>query len=143
MTAQPLLNVALFLVPKRGVAWIPLETSFRHAFLRLEESGYTAIPVLDRAGHYVGTVTEGDLLRHLMYATKDISVAGTEHIPLSEVSLRTKNTAVDIKADLPELIQRSIEQTFVPVQDDRGVFVGIVRRREIIEYCTRVLLAKR
>jgi hypothetical protein len=40
-----------------------------------------------------------------------------------------------IDAEMEQLLTRAIEQNFVPVVDARGVFVGIVRRREIIEYC--------
>jgi hypothetical protein len=32
-----------------------------------------------------------------------------------------------------------MEQNFVPVTDDRGAFIGIVRRRAILEFCTRML----
>jgi CBS domain-containing protein len=136
------MNIAYFLIPKRDVVWIPVDASLRHAFLRMEESGYTALPLLDRHGLYLGTVTEGDLLRHLMYAGQDLSIAGTEHTRVVEVVLRNRNLAVDIEADVERLFERAIEQNFVPVQDSRGVFIGIVRRREILEHCAGMLRAR-
>jgi CBS domain-containing protein len=129
------MNVAHFLTPKRDVVWIPLDASMRHAFLRMEESGYTAVPMLDENGHYAGTITEGDLLRHLMCSAQDASEANTERIRVKEVPLRSKITAVDIDADVEQLFDRAIEQNFVPVKDSRGAFIGIVRRREILQYC--------
>ena len=48
---------------------------------------------------------------------------------------RSNNRAVHVDAKLEALILRAAEQNFVPVLDDREVFIGIVRRRSIIEQC--------
>lgn len=128
------MNVAFFLTPKSEVVWISIDTTMGQAFKRMEESGYSALPVLDHEGRYAGTLTEGDLLRYLMHAGRDASVGGTEDVRMSEVPMRAKNAAVDIDAAVEQLFERAIEQNFVPVQDSRGAFVGIVRRREILRY---------
>ena len=49
-----------------------------------------------------------------------------------------KNRCVNINAEMEDLIFLAIRQNFVPVVD-QGVFIGIVRRREIIEYCGQLL----
>lgn len=36
---------------------------------------------------------------------------------------------------MEDLIGRAMEQNFVPVIDDEGHFIGIITRRDIIEYC--------
>jgi CBS domain-containing protein len=54
-----------------------------------------------------------------------------------------KNHPVRIDATMDDLIERAIEQNFVPVVDDQGIFIGIVRRREIIEYCAKLALFSR
>ena len=33
------------------------------------------------------------------------------------------------------MIEMSMRQNFVPVVDDEGIFIGIIRRRDIIQYC--------
>ena len=35
---------------------------------------------------------------------------------------------------LKTLIERSLEQNYVPIVDDRGIFIGIVTRKSIIKY---------
>ena len=40
-------------------------------------------------------------------------------------------------ADMNELLQLSMTQNFVPVVDDRGMFIGIVTRQDIIRYFAR------
>ena len=42
--------------------------------------------------------------------------------------------AVRIDVDLKTLIERSLEQNYVPIVDDRGIFIGIVTRKSIIKY---------
>lgn len=36
---------------------------------------------------------------------------------------------------MDQLIEAAMNQNFVPVVDDRGMFIGIVRRQAIIRYC--------
>ena len=35
---------------------------------------------------------------------------------------------------MESLLERALQQNFVPVTDDRDVFIGIVTRRDIIKY---------
>ena len=42
---------------------------------------------------------------------------------------------VRVTASAEELISRALDQNFVPVVDDRDMFMGIVTRRAIISYC--------
>ena len=40
--------------------------------------------------------------------------------------------AVTVTTDMPSLLQAAIDQNFVPVVDDRNVFIGMVRRTVIL-----------
>ncbi|EQB20857.1 CBS domain-containing protein [Dehalobacter sp. UNSWDHB] len=131
-------NVAFFLIPKKDVIFLKKNATMRQALERMEYHGYAAIPLVDSKGHYAGTVTEGDLLWKLKN-TPDLTFSNTEKIHLDEIEQRTQNAAVSINAQINDLISRAIQQNFVPVIDDQGIFIGIVRRREIIEYCAKLL----
>ena len=43
--------------------------------------------------------------------------------------------AVSADADMEDLIQKAMNQNFVPVVDDQKKFIGIITRKSIIEYC--------
>lgn len=107
----------------------------RQGMEKMYHHGYTAIPVLDKDGCYRGTITEGDFLwtvldfHHPMPQVHDL-----EKRYLSEIPLRRKYVSVHINATMEELYHRSIAQNFIPVVDDRGVFIGIVKRKDIIKY---------
>ena len=42
---------------------------------------------------------------------------------------------VNINCDIEDLVSLSMRQNFVPVVDDEGIFIGIIRRKDIIQYC--------
>ena len=57
------MNLLFFLTPKATCTYLYDDYTLRQALERMENSGYTALPILTRGGAYCGTLTEGDLLR--------------------------------------------------------------------------------
>ncbi len=110
----------------------------RQALERMEHHRYTAVPLVDENGKYAGTLTEGDLLWK-MKNTPSLSFEDTHRITLQEVSRRIVNQPIHINAQIQDLIMLSINQNFVPVVDDNDIFIGIIRRKDIIEYCHQMI----
>ncbi len=135
------MRVAFFLIPKNDVVFLTPGMSMRQALERMEHHSYAAVPLVDDEGYYCGTITEGDLLRTLKN-TEGLDLGGMERIMLKEIPLNAKNKPVRIDARVVDLLSLASEQNFVPVVDDQGVFIGIVRRREIIEYCVELIREK-
>ena len=75
------MNLLFFLTPKQDVAFLYEDFTLRQALEKMEYHRYSSIPVLNRVGEYVGTMTEGDLL----WAIKNqgIDLDDAEDIPLS------------------------------------------------------------
>lgn len=59
------MNIAFFLLPKKDVVVLTPQSTMRQALEKMEYHRYTAIPLIDGEGKYVGTLSEGDLLRKL------------------------------------------------------------------------------
>lgn len=125
------MNVISLLTPKAQVAFLYEDFTIRQGLEKLRAHGYTAIPVLTRDGQYAGTVSEGDFLWHIL-DLKNNSLPAQEKLPLRRVLRPNFNPAVRIDVTLSQLLERSMQQSFVPVVDDRGAFVGIVTRQNII-----------
>ena len=51
------LNILFFLTPKSEVAYVTNEYSLRQVLEKMEFHRYSSIPMLDRNGRYVGTIT--------------------------------------------------------------------------------------
>ena len=127
------MNILFFLTPKSEVAFIQDDATLRQAIEKMEFHRYTAIPILDQEGRYLGTLTEGDLLREIK-SEYDLKLHEAEDIPITKVPRRWKMEPVAIDCDIEDLVQVAMRQNFVPVVDDQGVFIGIITRRAIIQY---------
>ncbi|MCB8814499.1 CBS domain-containing protein [Desulfosporosinus shakirovi] len=136
------MNVAFFLIPKKNIVFLKENATMRQALERMEYHSYSAVPLINDEGKYAGTITEGDLLWKLKN-TPGLSFENTEDIFLSEVKQHVQNFPVTIEAQIEDLISRAVVQNFVPVVDDQQIFIGIVRRREIIEYCSKILIQRK
>ena len=126
------MNILFFLRPKSGVTYLSIGNSLRQGLERMRASGYTEIPVVDKDGNYVGTVSQGDFLwRILDESFTDMQMAEQEKIdPL----VSSRITPVKINTSMEDLLSKAVDQNFVPVIDDFGAFVGIITRRDIIKY---------
>lgn len=128
------MNIAFFLTPKNEVVCENCEATMRQVMEKMEHHGYTAIPLIDKSGKYVGTLTEGDLLWKLKN-TPDLNFKNTESVKVKEIDRRVSHKSVSINSDIENLINLAVNQNFVPVTDDNGIFIGIIKRSDIINYC--------
>jgi CBS-domain-containing membrane protein len=132
------MKVAFFLIPKNEVVCLNVKTTMRQALERMERHSHAAVPLIDEDGRYAGTITEGDLLWKLKNSP-GLDLNGMEKILLKDIAIHAKNRPVQIDSRIVDLLSLASEQNFVPVVDDQGIFIGIVRRREIIEYCAELI----
>jgi len=128
------MNIAFFLTPKNEVVCENSEATMRQVIERMEHHGYTAIPLIDKHGKYVGTLTEGDILWKLKN-TPELNFKNCELVKVKDIPKRVDHKSVSISADIVSLINLAVNQNFVPVVDDNGIFIGIIKRSDIIEYC--------
>lgn len=135
------MNIAFFLTPKLEVIYEKSNNTMRQAIERMEYHRYSAIPILNDKGMYVGTLTEGDLLWKLKN-TPDLDFINTSKIAISDIAMHTNAKPVHIDSNIEDLIANSITQNFIPVVDDNNIFIGIIKRSDIITYCYEKLFEK-
>ncbi|WP_040210686.1 CBS domain-containing protein [Clostridium polynesiense] len=128
------MNIAFFLTPKHEVIFESVEATMRQVLERMEHHGYSAIPLIDKSGKYVGTLTEGDLLWKLKN-TPGLNFDNISQVSVKEIQRRVKHQSVYINENIESLISLAARQNFVPVVDDNGTFIGIIKRSDIINYC--------
>ncbi len=127
------MNIAFLLTPKSRVAFLEADDTFRQGLEKMRRHGYTVIPVINKKGSYVGTISEGDLLWRIV----DIggaSLRECEGLKISDVLNPDRYPPVKITAKADELVERIMSQNFVPVIDDRGSFMGIITRKSVLGY---------
>ena len=131
-------NVLFFLTPKAMCSYLYDDYTLRQALEKMEVSNYTALPILNRRGEYRGTLTEGDLL----WAMKNMcymDMRQAEARKIMEIDRRKDFLPVRVTASMHDLVERSANQNFVPVVDDKNAFIGIITRRAIIQHCMDTL----
>ena len=116
------MNILFFLKPKAEVSYLYEDFSMRQGLEKLERSGYT------------GTITEGDFLWSLKNKFA-LDLKQAEEVPLTIVKRRMRCEPISIDSNMEDLVSKAMNQNFVPVIDDKGIFIGIVTRKDIIEFC--------
>ncbi len=126
-------TVASLLTLKATVATLNENSTIRQGLEKMRFHGYSAIPVLSDDGDYIGTLTEGDLLWHLI-DDENNSLHDQEKGQIRDIIRKSFNPAATIDTPLKEVLLKVMDQNFVPVVDDRHKFVGIITRKTIIKY---------
>ena len=132
------MNILMLLKPKSEVQYLLDTWTVRQGLEKMRAHGYAAIPVLTKDGLYVGCVSEGDFLWHLVDRSGQIdSIRKCENYRIREIIKPERNPAVTVDVDMETVLKRSMHQNFIPVTDDYGAFIGIVTRQDIIRrFCT-------
>ena len=130
------MNILFFLSFKSDVAYIFEDETLRQTVEKMEHRKFSCIPILNKEGKYTGTISEGDLL----WGIKRLNINITDLKQMEDVSImaiprRATYKPVHADADMEDLLDRAINQNYVPVIDDKGSFIGIITRKEIIKYC--------
>lgn len=124
------MNIVFLLKPKFQTRFLYDHTPVTQALKEMRNSGYSAIPVINKEGRYVGIVSEGDFLRYVL----DYGTASDSQLRVKDLISNKASTPVKITASLEDLLWSAVTQNFVPVVDDNDNFVGIITRRSIITY---------
>ncbi|MBQ2987674.1 MAG: CBS domain-containing protein [Clostridia bacterium] len=133
------MNIASFLIPRSMVTYLYDDCSVRQALEKMKYHGRKAVPVITRDNRYVGTLSDGDLLWYLTDYMKNseknkksVDFRDLESVFVRDFLCKGKNPPVRIGTSYCELVERAIEQNFIPVIDDRDSFIGIVTRKSVI-----------
>ncbi len=127
------MNILFFLTPKSEVEFTYSDSTLDEVIELLENSTYSAIPMINRKGEYKGTISEGDILWTLKNEMK-YQVEELTNVKVSKVTRRQNLEPVRANAEVQDMFYRAVNQNFVPVIDDDDVFIGIVKRKDILQY---------
>ena len=127
------LNILFFLTPKSEVAYIHDDDTIRQAMEKMEYHRYSCVPIINEQGEYRGCITEGDLL----WGVKDLlmdNIKESEKVSIMKIKRHYDYKPVHVETDMDHLINRAMNQNFVPVVDDQDKFIGIITRKDIMQY---------
>ncbi len=131
------MNLLFFLKSKSDVTYIDESNTARQALETMKHHGFTAVPVVSDDGRYVGTITEGDLLWEIL-KHDPFEYKMSEHIYVKDMIRQQLNPAARVDTSMADLLLMATKQNFIPIIDDRKLFIGIVTRKDILQYYYRL-----
>lgn len=127
------MNIMRFVVPKSLVEHVNSDSTIRQAFEKMRFHRYVAIPVIDGEGKYIGTLRNDDIFAYFLDKS-DFDTRLAERERVTEIIDSAYSPPLYHDASMDDLIERVGEHNFVPVVDDRGCFIGIILRRDILNF---------
>lgn len=132
------MNVLFFLTPKSKIKCVNEQMTIRQVLEIFEHYRYQVIPIISKDGKYIKSISEGDLL---YYLKKNINnkIEHFEDFNIMEVSNYRSYKSIKIDTDIKTLYELLLAQNFVPVVDDKDIFIGIITRKAILDYVKKYL----
>ncbi|WP_017753546.1 cyclic-di-AMP-binding protein CbpB [Calidifontibacillus oryziterrae] len=125
------------MIKSEKVAHVQVDNPLEHALLVLTKSGYSAVPVLDRNYRLKGLISTTMIMD---------TILGIESLETEKLSLLKVEDVMN--SDIPRLklnhefvraLGLTINHPFVCIEDNMGIFCGILTRRSIIKLFTKNL----
>ncbi|MCK9236141.1 MAG: CBS domain-containing protein [Acholeplasmataceae bacterium] len=126
------MNILLCLTPKSKVVHVLSDQTIRQTLEKMQNYRYSAIPIIAKEGHYIGTISEGDLLWFIK--SHKLNFSKIEKMSILDVPRSKNMQPISANANMKDIIDLSTQQNFVPVVDDYDTFIGIITRKAIVNY---------
>ena len=132
------MNVLFFLTPKSKIKCVNETMTIRQVLEIFEHYRYQVLPIISKDGKYIKSISEGDLLYYLKNNINN-KIEHFEDFNILEVSNYRSYKSIKIDTDIKTLYELLLAQNFVPVVDDKEIFIGIITRKAILDYVKKYL----
>ena len=126
-------SILNFLIPKQQTFYLEADSTIRQVLEKFDAHKFSVVPLIDENGVYVTTISEGDILRFIKNIC-NFNQSLAEMVKIDNIEIYRPYKTLPITASMEEVINLSLEQNFIPLVDDRNVFIGIIKRKEVIKY---------
>ena len=127
------MNIFRFIIPKSLVEYITVDSTVRQGFEKMRFHRYVAIPVLDGEGKYIGMLRNDDVLQFFL-TVESFNVKRAEKTLVGDIIDPSYSKPLYHHSTMEELLELVKEHNSVPVVDDRGCFIGLVLRRDVMNF---------
>ena len=131
------MNIRNLMIPSERVAHVQVGNNLEHALLVLTKSGYTAIPILDPHYKLHGLIST-PLIMESILGLERIEYEKLEKKRVEEVMNKTV-PHLNIDASISNTIGLLVDHPFLCVENDEGLFEGILTRRAVLQLLNEAL----
>jgi CBS domain-containing protein len=127
------MNVLFFLKPKAKISYLEENDTLRQALEKVRTSGFTNLPVIKENGEFAFALSEGDIMFKIL-ELNTFDIRDFEQVKIKDIPRRREFKTISIDNNMEDLVQIVLEQNYVPVVDDRNIFIGLITRHDILKY---------
>ena len=124
-------SVKDLMISSERVAHVQVANNLEHALLVLTKSGYTAIPVLDPMYKLHGLISTPVILESIL-GLERIEFDNLANKKVSEIMIQNI-PRLHIDDSLKKGLELLIDHPFICIENDEGVFEGILTRRALLK----------
>lgn len=121
-----------FIIPASRIAFVEDDNPLYHAFMILTRVKYSKIPVLDSKNQVVGLLSLA-MITDKMMVTDKITLDPLTELKVKDVMQTNFDKINFAQTTLETQLHLLVDNAFLPVVDDYGVFQGLLTRREWIK----------
>ena len=126
-------SVLKLITPKKATYYLLDSSTIRQALEKFDVHKFSVVPLLSKDGKYVGTLSEGDILRFIKNNT-NFDITQAENVQVKDIEHYRSYKCLKIDATIEEVYALTLDQNFVPLIDDQDHYIGIVKRRDVLVY---------
>jgi CBS-domain-containing membrane protein len=94
---------------------------------------YVAVPVLDQEGVYIGTLRNDDIFRYFR-DSGSFDYRAAEQDTVTSIIDPSYARPLYHTASFDQIIESVSEHNIVSIVDDRGCFIGMILRRDVLNF---------
>ena len=121
-----------FIIPASRIAFVEDDNPLYHAFMVLTRVKYSKVPVLDSKNQVVGLLSLA-MITDKMMATDKITLDPLTELKVKDVMQTNFDKINFAQTTLEAQLHLLVDNAFLPVVDNHGVFQGLLTRREWIK----------
>lgn len=128
------MTITSFLKPFYELALVYDDQPLSEALATMTKHRFTSLPVITRNQKYVGTISEGDILHFVLKNADCFDPKNLAKYNVSQVNRHRDYETVNLDSTMPLLLSKASNENFVPVINEKDLFVGIVTRKVLLDY---------
>lgn len=125
-----------YLIPADDLAIFIDTHNSDHVMLLLVNNGFSRVPVLTKDRQYRGTISISDILNYQV--KNQLTDWELNQTDIGEM-VNTKIEAIPMTSSLTHIMHKLVDFPFLPVVNDKNLFVGIITRKSILKALNSLL----
>ncbi|MBC1504593.1 cyclic-di-AMP-binding protein CbpB [Listeria booriae] len=126
-----------YMISAEKVAHVQMGNNLEHALLVLTKCGYSVIPVLDFEFKLHGLISSA-MITDAILGLERIEYERLDQLKVEDV-MQTKMPVLNNATDVEKIVKLLVDNPFICVIDEAGIFEGIITRHVILKQVQRYI----